>query len=715
MGAISSTVQINDGMSPALKNINKALNIVISSFGAMQEASENPVDTASINAAREALAQAEVQIEDISEEFRRSQEEAESFGDTVRRSGQQVDGLDDKLRKVVSTVTSLAAVKKVIEFVDGSKDLYNVQTNAENQLRAVLANTGASQTDFDKLLGKSSQIQSKGIYGDEAMIAGAGELATYISDSDAISSMMNTLANYAMGMSGGGEISSSQMVDYATQLGKALDGTYDGLKKKGFELTDTQKKVIETGTDMEKALVLDDVISESWGNLYETMSDTPEGKVIQLQNAFGDLREEMGGKLYSTSNRIAEDIADHWDTVEKAMDGVTNAIHVGITVFGAIASAGMKAADFIADNWQWIAPIVYGVAAALAAYGAYLAINNGIEAISAAGKTVLTVAEYAHAAATGKAVAATTAETAAQMGLNTALLACPLTWILVSIIAIIAILYAVVGAINKVTGSSVSATGIIMGTLATAGAFVYDLFLGLVDVLLAVVGLFYNGFATVANFVGNVFVDPVGAVIHLFGDMADTVLSILQTIAGAMDKVLGSNLADSVAGWRSSLSEKVENAATAYGNGKYQKVLDTVSFSTEDLGLDRIALGDAYNSGYDFGSNIGKSVKSALTAGDKWDFGDILSGLDNIADSTDSVEGNTGKMADELSVGSEELKYLRDLAEQETINRFTTAEIKVEMTNHNSVSSNMDLDSMVDYLASGVESSMEQAAEGVHE
>lgn len=715
MGAINSTVQINDGMSPALKNINKALNTVISSFEAMQAATESPVDVESINAAREALAQTEVQVDDVSAGFRRSQEEIERFGDNIRQSGQQVDSLDNKLKKVLSTVASIAAVKKVIGFVDGSKDLYNVQTNAENQLRSVLASTGAGQTDFDKLLEKSSQVQSRGIYGDEAMIAGAGELATYISDSDAISSMMDTLANYAMGMSGGGEISSTQMVDYATQLGKALNGTYDGLKKKGFELTDTQKKVIETGTDMEKALVLDEIISESWSNLYETMSDTPEGKVIQLQNAFGDLREELGGKLYSTSSRIVEDIANHWDTVDKAMDGVTNAIHVGITVFGAIASAGMKAADFIADNWQWIAPIVYGVAAALAAYGAYLAINNGIEAVSAAGKTVLTVAEYAHAAATGKAVATTTAETAAQMGLNTALLACPLTWILVSIIAIIAILYAVVGAINKVTGSSVSATGIIMGVLATAGAFVYDLFLGLVDVLLAVVGFFYNGFSTAANFVGNVFVDPVGAVIHLFGDMADTVLSILQSIAGAMDKVFGSDLASSVEGWRGSLSAKVEETASKYGNGKYQKVLDTVSFSTEDLGLDRIALGDAYNSGYDFGSNIADSVKSALSAGDKYQYDDILSGLGNIADSSDATAGSTGKMADDLSVGTEELKYLRDLAEQETINRFTTAEIKVEMTNHNSVSSNMDLDSMVDYLASGVESSMEQAAEGVHE
>lgn len=699
MGAISSTVQINDGMSSALKNINKALNTVISSFEALQAATESPVDVESINAAREALAQAEVQVDDISAGFRRSQEEIEGFGDNIRQSEQQVDSLDDKLKKVLSTVTSIAGVKKIISFVGDSMDLADVQTNAENQLKAVLANTGSGQDDFDMLLEKSSQIQSMGIYGDEAMIAGAGELATYISDSDAISSMMDTLANYAMGMSGGGEISSTQMVDYATQLGKALNGTYDGLKKKGFELSEAQQKVIETGTDMEKALVLDDIISESWNNLYETMSNTPEGRVIQLQNAFGDLREELAGKLYSTTSVIVENIANHWDTVEKVMDGVTNALHVAIAAFGLVASAGMAVADFVVDNWSWISPIIYGVIVALALYGSYLAITKGAELASAAATTVATLAKYAYAAATGTAVAADTAATAAQNGLNTALLACPLTWILIAIIAIIAVLYALVGIINKVNGSSISATGIIAGAFAVLGAHVLNTF---------VVPL-WNGFASLANFFGNVFNNPVAAIKVLFYDMCLTVLGYILNLASAIE-----NLINKIPGVTIDITGGLDNFYSSLEQAQ-QQVKDESGWVEYVGKMDYIDYGEAYNAGYDFGSNIEDTVKSSLTAGNKFQYDDILSGLENIADSSDSTAGSTGKMADDLSVGMEELKYLRDLAEQETINRFTTAEIKVEMTNHNSVSSNMDLDSMVDYLASGVENSMEQAAEGVHE
>ena len=83
----------------------------------------------------------------------------------------------------------------------------------------------------------------------------------------------------------------------------------------------------------------------------------------------------------------------------------------------------------------------------------------------------------------------------------------------------------------------------------------------------------------------------------------------------------------------------------------------------------------------------------------------------NIADTA----GNTGSIKDSLDITSEDLKYLRDIAETEVVNRFTTAEIKVEMTNNNNVSSDMDLDGMVDYLATGVNEAMEKAAEGVHE
>ena len=88
-------------------------------------------------------------------------------------------------------------------------------------------------------------------------------------------------------------------------------------------------------------------------------------------------------------------------------------------------------------------------------------------------------------------------------------------------------------------------------------------------------------------------------------------------------------------------------------------------------------------------------------------YDDIDSGVGDIAD-------NTADIADDMDITEEELKYLRDIAEQETVNRFTTAEINIEQRNHNNISSEMDLDGIVSGLTDAVKEATSIAAEGVH-
>jgi hypothetical protein len=224
----------------------------------------------------------------------------------------------------------------------------------------------------------------------------------------------------------------------------------------------------------------------------------------------------------------------------------------------------------------------------------------------------------------------------------------------------------------------------------------------LVDLVLGVVNIFYNKFATFANFFGNLFNDPIGSIIHLFGDMADNVLGILETIASAIDKIFGSNLAGAVSGWRIGLSGWVDDIANKYGNGTYEQKISAAGLTSESLGLSRWSYSDAYKTGYAWGEGIGDKVGGM--------FGGDDTALENIANTAE----NTGKVADELDVTNEDLKYLREIAERDVINRFTTAEIKVEMNNNNNISSDMDIDGIVDYLVVNVNEAMEKAAEGVH-
>ena len=616
----------------------------------------------------------------------------------------------NKVKQLVAAYAGIQGVKTALNWAKENLSLANAQRNAETQLKTVLANVGATEDAFDRLAAKATAIQSGGMYGDEAMLGGAAELATYISDVSALKSMMGTLANYAAGMSGGGAVDQQAMVDYATQLGKALDGTYDGLKKKGFELSDAQKEIIENGTDMEKALVLDEVISQSWANLYDTMSDTPEGKIISLQNKWGDLREVVGNKLYPAVIRVVDAINSRWPKIENVVGGVTQAVGTLIGILGVMLDFGINVADVFVSNWSWIAPIILGVAGAYLVLHGAIGAYNTVQAISKSLKAWAAFQEKAHAAAIMLSTGATFSATAAQYGLNAALYACPLVWIVVLIIALVALFYAAVAAVNKFAGTSVSATGIICGAFMAALAFVGNIFVVAGNLIIDVFVLIYNLIATVANFIGNVFVDPVGAVCRLFFDLADTVLSVLQSLASAIDTIFSSNLSGAIQGWRDSLGGWVDETF-----GKGTEVM--AKLNADDLHLGRFEYGAAFDLGYNFGEGVENKVSglfdaSALDSMGAFDLGNTL---DGIYGNTGDTANNTAATADALDIAEEDLAYLRDIAEREAINRFTTAEIRVEQQNTNYISQDTDLDGIMDAWANDFAEKLDVSEEGVHE
>lgn len=388
------------------------------------------------------------------------------------------------------------------------------------------------------------------------------------------------------------------------------------------------------------------------------------------------------------------------------------------SIFDMIGAIG----TFAYENWSIISPIIWGIIGALAIYAAYLAITKAAELASAAGKIILCVASYAHAAATGAEASATAAATAAQYGFNTALLACPIVWIIILIIALIALFYAAVAAVNKFAGTSVSATGIICGVFMVAAAFIGNLFVALINFVIDIFVVLWNFIAAFANFFGNVFNDPVGAIARLFFDLVDTVLSLLQSLASAIDTIFGSNLAGAVQGWRDSLGGWVDST---FGQG--EEIM--AKLNAEDLHLDRFEYSSAWDAGYSFGEGIDESIAnfdpSSLFdtnvpgAGDYADlsnYGSDLGGLGGIGSGVDDIAGNTGAIADSMDITEEDLKYLRDIAEQEAVNRFTTAEINIDQSGmQNTINNGMDLDGFMGSLTDAVNEAIDSMADGIHD
>ena len=275
----------------------------------------------------------------------------------------------------------------------------------------------------------------------------------------------------------------------------------------------------------------------------------------------------------------------------------------------------------------------------------------------------------------------TAAASAAQFVYNNALLACPLTWILLIIIAVIAAVYAIVAAINKVTGTTTSATGVILGALTAFCSIVWNLFLTLVNLIIqnTVVPL-TTAWDTFANFFGNIFNDPIATIIRTFEKLANTVLGILQSIANGIDAIFGSNLSGTVQGWMNGISGKADELVAKYGNGTYEEKSNVTGKIQEMLnGLQTKYswdTSDAYKLGYSWGESVDESV-SGLFGGFDADSiaseasnlfsGDGYEGYDgydstqiptNIADTA----GNTASMADSMEITSEDLKYTNSIS-----------------------------------------------------
>ncbi|MCD7864034.1 MAG: hypothetical protein LUG61_11165 [Lachnospiraceae bacterium] len=708
MATISSTISLRDNFTGTIDRILNSINQTTAAMDSLENTMSSPVSVSGIEGIHN-------EVEQTTTAIRNVENQQNQWNDEMQEGADQASKLKNMISSALAAYTGISGIRKTISWIQDCTEAFNTQLNAENQLVTVLRNTldsdyvaqfgdggdaaaQALQAEYDAITAKASEIQSKGIYGDEAMTAAAAEFATYFSDTDAITTMMETLADYAMGMTGGGEIDSTAMVDYATNLGKIMTGSYDAMTKKGFEFSDAQKAIIEDTvtqqqivetlgeeyvdmtSDMQAAAAISQVIEESWSGLYESMSDTPEGKIIQMNNAFGDLQETIGGQLYPYVILFVDAINDNWSTIESVVNGFTTALQFVMGILASLMDALFSVAQVVQDNWTYIAPVVYGVAAALLIYNGYLAATK----------------VYAAAAA------------AAQWALNAAQAASPTTWVIAGIIALIAVIYLAVAAYNHLTDSTVSATGIICGVIATAAALIWNTIIGLINSIIQLVWTLAYGIISISEWVTNVCIggfDSFGdACANLIGNIISWFLELGKVVTVIIDAIFGTD-------WTSGL-ESLQSSLTSWGKNETAITLDR---SAPTIGSS-IDYSDVWNAGYSFGEGVEDTI-SNFSMSDLFGTSDITSAtdyLDVYASDISDIADSASTVADSVDCTEEQLKYLRDIAEQETVNRFTLADVTVNQTNNNNVSSSMDLDGVIDGLTDAAKEALEVVAEGVH-
>lgn len=721
MGAVRSTLAINDGMTSTLRRINKAMDLMIGNFERVQRASGNAINTAELSQAWQELGRANRQLDEIEQQYREINDQQDNLNKGIATCTKNTNGLLSKLKGVAAAYLGMQTLGSLVELSD-------TQAQTTARLNLIVDDNNTVESLENKI--RASATRARAFYQTTAdAVSKLGmQAADAFSSNDELIAFTELLNKsfVVAGTSVQGVDSVMLQLTQALAAGKLQGEELNAVLDNAQPIVANIKKYLEEvqGVDASniKELASEGVITaEVIKNAMFYSAQEINTQFDAMPMTWGQVWTGMKDKAILALEPVLQKINElaNNDQVQNTIDGLLGGFAMLANVLLGVFNVVVAIYNFFASNWSWIAPIVWSIVAVFLAYNTALLINNTIQGISTALKTAAAIAAVAHGTATAAEAAATTGMTTAQVAFNAALYACPLTWILLLIIAIIAIIYIAIGVINKVTGSSISATGIIVGALATAGAFIWDLTLGVLELVLGVINYLINPFIEIANFIGNVFTNPVSSIIYLFQGMADNVLAILQKIASALDFVFGSNMADTVQGWRDGLKGKADALVAEYApDENYQDVMSNLDLSVDGLGLKRIEYTDAWSAGYNAGEGIEDSMGDMLSFDNLTKGADIPSAdqyatmgndVSGISDDTSDIAGGSDKT-------TEELKYLRDIAEQEAINRFTTAEIKVDMTGMtNRIDGNMDIDGVITYLTEGLEDALTTAAEGVHD
>lgn len=702
MATIKSAIQLYDGVSPALKSMNKALNTVLSSFEAMQEASSNSVDTSAIKSARNELAKVETTLDGVESNIKDADAKQRQFNEDIRNGDVAAGNLKSKFLAIAGAIGGVIGLKKVLDLSDeltqttARLNMMNdgLQTTEElqNKIFASAQRSRVAYSAMADVVGKLGN-QAKGAFkSNDETIAFAETLNKMFTVSGLDSTgIESTMYNLTQSLASGALMGQDYRIlkQNAPQMIKILEDFY-GVSR--TELDDMVSKGQVSAEALKTAMLnASGDINAQFEAMPKTIGQIWTGIKNQALNAF----QPILSKISEIANS---------DKFQKLANSVVTAITliagVAVVAFELISNI----ASFLYDNWNMIEPIVLGVVAAMIAY-------NTVAAISSALTLAHATAEGVKAAAQAMATGATFAETAAQYGLNAALMACPITWIVLAVIALVAAIVAVCNWIAKTTGVAQTGFGVITGGIAVVGATFKNLGLLVANIALGI----WEAIGACCSNIGTAFHNVISSVQSWWYNLLSTALTVVAGICEALNKLPFVDF--DYSGITSKADAYAAKASEAAGNKEsYKSVSDAFSkgFNTYDAFGDGWA-SDAFQSGAAWGDGVVDKVKGMFSTGDsELDAYNTASLMDNLASSSADTAGNTAAMKDSMDTLEDSLEYMVDIAEREAINRFTTAEIKVDMTNNNNISSDMDIDGVCDALSSKIYEAMLVSAEGVH-
>ena len=699
-----------DNANAELEQLRMQLNQAIQEQNSLNQAMQNM----DVSAANDAYLRLSQTVGNTERYIRDNVDEQGRFNQEISAGTQQANELTNTIKRAVAAYISIQSVGKALNISDElvqTTSRLNMMNDGVQTTAELVNMVYAAAQDARGSFGQMADVVAR--FGNNAKDAFSSS-EEVVAFADLIQKQM-TIAGASTQEAANAELQLSQALGSGVLRGDELNSIFEQAPNLIQNIADYLDVPIgkiremaadgELSADVVKAAIFsaaDDINSKfnempmTWGQIWQSMQNTA---LIAFQPVLQRLNDLANSEAFQTF-------------IQGAIEAMATLANILLNVFDLAVSIG----TFIGDNWSIIAPIVYGIVAALTAYIA-------ISAIVAAINGVMAIAEGVKAAAQMMATGATFAETAAQQGLNAALMACPLTWIIMLILALIVVIFAVCNAIAKMTGIANSGFGVITGGVNVVIQFFKNLGLTVANIALGI----GNAIAALASNMMTAFHNAICNVQSWFYNLLSTACSVIENIAAALNKL--PFVSFDYSGISSAADDYAAKASEAAGNKEdYTSISDAFNegFTTFDAFQDGWA-SDAFNAGAAWGDGVADKVSNFSLSDvfgqtDIPNVGDYTSGFNDaiansgIGDGVGSIDDNTGKIKDSLDVTEEDLKYLRDIAEQEAINRFTTAEINVDMSGmQNTVNSGDDIDGFMTKLTDSVNEAVDNMTEGVHE
>lgn len=426
-------------------------------------------------------------------------------------------------------------------------------------------------------------------------------------DTMGLVSQLGTMAGDAFG-------SSKEIVQFAEQLNKQL-------ALSGASGSSAQAAILQ----LEQGLASGVLRGDELNSVMEQAPAIAKSIADYMQVSVGELRE-MGSQGQITADIVknalfaaAEDTNAEFEKTPMTWAQVwTVASNTAVRALDPL----LTAINWVANNIQTIGPIVVSLGAA---FGVLLIAANWTNILATATKTAASMQAFYNAVMAANPIALTAA----------------------AVLVLVAALYGGVVAFNNLTGSSISATGIITGAFATMGAFILN---GTLVPL-------HNGFAAFVNFLGNAFNDPITAIDVLFYDMSITILKYVQNVAQGLE-----GLINMIPGVEVNMTSGIDKLIGKLEYGRNWTIKQN-GYKEYIKPWENFDLGKAYTKGYNWGANLGKSGLMGTSTAEL----EIPQAAD-MKELLGNIDTNTGKIAKTVDLSDEQIKMLVDVAERKYVN-----------------------------------------------